>query len=122
MTPGSFWYRLFFTRDDDLDVLQLLFLGWVLFTGIAVGLVGAGLWRLPTPAFALLGSTFVTLAIAGTPKWVATLIAQSRAPGAVAQGIAQSGPEVYGIRTVALDRDPDAGFDGVEWGAGRADD
>lgn len=106
MTP-PFWYRLFFTRDDDLDLLQVLFLVWCVFTAVTVGLVGAGVWRLPTAAFALLGSTFVTLAIAGTPTWIAKLIATSKAPGQVAEGVAQAGG-VYGPRTLAFD-DLDAG-------------
>lgn len=100
---SSLWYRLLFTRDDDLDLLQVLFLVWVLFTGVCIALVGGGVWRLPVPAFALLGSTFVTLAIAGTPKWIAALIAQSKAPGDVARGIATSGREAYGPGTLDWD-------------------
>lgn len=100
---SSLWYRLLFTRDDDLDLLQVLFLVWVTFTGVCIALVGSGVWRLPVAAFALLGSTFVTLAIAGTPKWIAALIAQSKAPGDVARGIATSGREAYGPGTLGFD-------------------
>lgn len=73
-------YRLFFTRDDDLDLLQLVFLGWVVFVSYAVHKVGAGEWQLPTAAWSVIGSVFATLAIAGTPKWIAVLLAKRQEP------------------------------------------
>lgn len=76
---GDFLYRLFFTRDDDLDVLQVVFLLWVIFTAVCVVNTGLEVWKLSTPAWSVIGSVFATLAIAGTPKWIAELLAK-RAP------------------------------------------
>ncbi len=89
----DFLYRLIFTRDDDLDLLQLVFLGWVLFVGVAVVRVGTGHWRLPTAAWSVIASVFATLAITGTPRWIASLLAQSRGPADVAGAVASVGPE-----------------------------
>ena len=73
-------YRLFFTRDDDLDLLQLVFLVWLVFVAYAVHEVGTGEWTLPTAAWSVIGSVFATLAIAGTPKWIAVLLAKRNEP------------------------------------------
>jgi hypothetical protein len=90
---GDVLYRLFFTRDDDLDVLQLLFVLLVLYAMVAFGLAGAGVWKVSTAAWAFLGGAFGTLAIAGTPRWVAELLRRSKMPGELAAGIAQSGTD-----------------------------
>lgn len=86
----GFIYALLFTRDDDLDLLQLMFLVVIIYFLTAFGLVGAGVWKVTTAAWATFGSVFATLAIAGTPKWIATLIANSKVPGEVAKGIAEA--------------------------------
>ena len=86
----KFAYRLFFTRDDDLDLLQVIFIAWTTFVGIALYEVGKGQWRWPSAAYALAGSVFATLAIAGTPKWIATLLAQSKAPSDLATALASA--------------------------------
>lgn len=98
----DFIYRLFFTRDDDLDVLQLLFIAATLFFGVSFGLVGAGMWSLPNSAWATFGGIFLTLAIAGTPKWVAQLLSTSSAPASLAKAIGEA--KEYGARAVF---DPD---------------
>lgn len=106
------WYRLFFTKDDDMDLTQLYFGVAVVFALVAIGLAGSGRWTLSTAAWAFFGSVFATLAIAGTPQWVAKLIANSKVPGEVARGIAESRP--YGGTTYEYDvreyltRDDDA--------------
>lgn len=71
----SFIYRLLFTRDDDLDLLQLVFLGWVVFTAYAIARAGAGVWEMTGAAWGVVGSVFATLAITGTPIWLARLLA-----------------------------------------------
>lgn len=98
-----FLYRLFFTRDDDLDLLQLLFVAAIIYFGVAFTLAGLGQWRVTTAAWATFGSIFAVLAIAGTPKWVAALIATSKTPGEVAGGIAQSGGRAFGASTHEFD-------------------
>lgn len=102
---ASFVYRLFFTRDDDLDLLQLLFVAAIVFFGVAFALAGLGQWKVTTAAWATFGAVFATLAIAGTPKWVAELIAKSKTPGEVASGIAQSGGRAFGASTYEFDAD-----------------
>jgi hypothetical protein len=99
---SNFIYRLFFTRDDDLDVLQLLFIAGTLFFGVAFALVGAGMWSVPNAAWASFGGVFITLAIAGTPKWVAQLLATSPNPASLAKAIGEA--KEYGARTLI---DPD---------------
>lgn len=88
---NDFLYRLFFTKDDDMDLTQFYFGLAVVFFFVAFALVGAGVWKVPTAAWATLGAVFTTLAIAGTSHVVSTRIAQSKAAGEVAAGIAQSG-------------------------------
>ncbi len=101
----SLWYRLFFTREDDLDLLQVFFLTAIVFFFVAFALAGLGIWRVSTAAWATFGSVFAVLAIAGTPKWVAELIAKSKTPGEVAQGIAQSEGRAFGATTHEFDVD-----------------
>ena len=97
MKIRTFVYRLFFTRDDDLDVLQLLFIAAALFFGVSFALVGAGVWSVSNAAWAAFGGVFGTLAIAGTPKWVAQLLATSPTPAALAKAIGEA--KEYGGRT-----------------------
>lgn len=86
----SVWWRLLLTREDDLDLLQCFFLVLIVFFITAFSLAAAGVWSVTVAAWATFGSVFSILAIAGTPKWVAELIARSKLPGEVAQGIATS--------------------------------
>lgn len=97
--------RLLFTRDDDLDLLQVFFLGAIVFFFVAFALAGSGRWRVTVAAWAAFGSVFATLAIAGTPKWVAELVARSKLPGEVAAGIAQSDAREFGAPTHEFDVD-----------------
>ena len=79
----KFLYRLLFTRDDDLDLLQVIFLGWVVFVSFCVYKVGSHQWDLPTAAWSIIGSVFATLAITGTPAWIAKILAKAP-PDAIA--------------------------------------
>lgn len=74
---GDILYRLLFTRDDDLDLLQIIFIGWVIYVSFAVAMVGSKTWSLPTAAWTTIMSVFATLAIAGTPIWIAKLLAKA---------------------------------------------
>lgn len=69
-------YRLFFTRDDDLDLLQIFFLVMIVFFMIAFSLDSMGRWNVKTAAWTIFGTVFGTLAISGTPTWIAKLLAQ----------------------------------------------
>lgn len=69
----SFLYRLFFTRDDDLDLLQVFLLSWIVLMGFAVIMVGRGKWTLPAEAWDMLKWVFASLFIAGVPTWLAKL-------------------------------------------------
>lgn len=72
----SFIYRLFFTRDDDLDLLQVTFLLSVGYTLFALTKIGQAKWTWPGAAFGLMATVFGTLAIAGTPRWISELLAK----------------------------------------------
>jgi len=100
----SVLYRLFFTRDDDLDVLQLLFVFRIVSDTILVLNVAVNHWSLPAPAWWFLGITFLTLAIAGTPKWIARLVSNSKVLSAT--GAAFPGERPFGVSTIVYD-DPD---------------
>lgn len=97
MKARTFVYRLFFTREDDLDILQLLFIAAVVFFGVAFAFVGVGRWSVSNAAWGAFAGVFATLAIAGTPKWVAQLLATSPTPAALANAIGQA--KEYGGRT-----------------------
>lgn len=97
MKLKTFVYRLFFTRDDDLDVLQLLFIASVLFFGVAFAFVGMGRWAVSNAAWSAFIGVFATLAIAGSPKWIAQLLATSPTPAALAKAIGEA--KEYGGRT-----------------------
>lgn len=93
---GDIMYRLLFTRDDDLDLLQILFTFCILYFFFAFAFAGQGTWEVSTAAWATFGTVFATLAIAGSPKWVAGLLATSKTPGEVAAGIAEAGGSGFG--------------------------
>lgn len=100
MEKTSFIYRLLFTRDDDLDLLQLFFLLTIVFFIVAFTLEGTGAWKPSEEAWATFRVVFAILAIAGTPVWIAHLIAKSDLPGRVAQ--AKSAWPDDGIRPPSL--------------------
>lgn len=102
---GGFCYRLFFTRDDDLDVLQLLFIAAVAFFGLAFWMAGSGKWLISSAAWTTFGAVFATLAIAGTPRWVAQILSGATLPGSVATAIATAKAPEYGATTHAFDVD-----------------
>jgi len=70
----QFIYRLFFTRDDDLDLLQLMFLILVIYFMFIFTVVTVNEFQVPDKAWNVFIVIFITLAIAGTPKWVAKLL------------------------------------------------
>ena len=72
----NFLYQLFFTRDDGLDMLQLMFLLIIIYFMVAFTFAGMEMWKVTNMAWSAFISIFATLAIAGTPKWVAALLAK----------------------------------------------
>ena len=78
MTLKELFFRLFMTRDDNLDLLQLMFILLIIYFVVAFSMVGAGKWNVPTAAWTVFGSVFATLAIAGTPTWIAQLLASRK--------------------------------------------
>jgi hypothetical protein len=70
----SFLYRLFFTRDDDLDLLQIMFLLSIMFFFVAFSLAGLGIWEVSPDAWDIFKWVFVVLALSGTPHWIAAII------------------------------------------------
>jgi len=71
----GFLYRLFFTRDDDLDMLQIFYLAAVVFFAVAFRMEAVGIWQPSDKAWDLFRLIFILLAISGTPVWIAKLIA-----------------------------------------------
>ena len=69
-------YRLLFTRDDDMDLLQLFYLIIIIFFIISFSLAASGKWTITNAAWTALVSIFGTLSISGTPKWIAALLAR----------------------------------------------
>lgn len=78
MTFRELFFRLFMTRDDNLDLLQFMFLIMIIFFIVSFSLVGMGKWTVTTSAWTMFGSVFATLAIMGAPTWIAQLLAESR--------------------------------------------
>lgn len=71
-TAKEFFYRLFFTRNDDLDLLQVILYVWITVVGIIIFKVGhAADWReLPPAAWDMLKWMTGTLVVFGVPKWM----------------------------------------------------
>jgi hypothetical protein len=90
MSWKEFIYRLLFTKDDALDLTQIIFLINVFYFFIVFGLAGFGIMKITVAAWSVFATIFVTLSIAGTATNVATLIANSKSIGDVSGGIAQS--------------------------------
>ena len=89
----SLFFRLFFTKDDDMDLTQFYFGVIVLFFFVLIYKVATRQWSLPTAAWATFGSVFGVLAIAGTSNAVSKRLADSKMPGEIAQGIGSSSYE-----------------------------
>lgn len=70
----DFLYRLFFTRDDDLDLLQVFFLAAIIFFGVAFSLEATGAWNPSDTGWRLLERVFYLLALLGVPMWATKLI------------------------------------------------
>lgn len=69
-----FFYRLFFTRDDDLDLLQVFFLAAILFFGVAFVMEAKGAWTPSATAWRMFERIFYLLAFLGVPMWATKLI------------------------------------------------
>ncbi len=83
---------LFFRQDGGMDLSQFFLLVIVVWVCVVFVLAGLEVLRVTTAAWAFLGS-FTTLAfIAWAARDRAELIANSKTPGAVAQGIASAMP------------------------------
>jgi hypothetical protein len=80
ITTREFLYRMFFTRDDSLDLLQLFFLLLILFFMAAFALDSMGKWTVKNAAWTIFGTVFGTLAIAGVPTWIAQILAKQKTP------------------------------------------
>lgn len=65
----NFLYRLFFTRDDDLDLLQVIFLAAIVFFYVAFSLEAAGIWTPSDTGWRIMERVFYLLAILGVPMW-----------------------------------------------------
>lgn len=85
-------YRLLFTRDDDLDLLQVLFL-------VIVSVTLAIVWRLAMPgtAEAVVIEGLVTLrwlvgllVVTAVPKWMAPMLAARALPDPAAKPAARA--------------------------------
>lgn len=78
MTLKELFFRMFMTRNDDLDLLQFMFLIMIIFFIVAFSLTGMGKWTVTASAWTMFGSVFATLAIMGAPTWIAQLLANKK--------------------------------------------
>lgn len=91
-----FIYRLFFTRDDDLDLLQVCLVGMIVFFMMSFVMDAMGIWDVKVAAWASLASIFGVIAILGAPTpGAAQILAASKLPGEMAAGVANA-REPYG--------------------------
>lgn len=86
-------HRIFFTKDDDMDLTQFYFGAGVLFFFYAFAMAGMGEWKVSVAAWSVFGGVFATLAIAGTSNVVSARLAESKAPAEFAKSIASSAVE-----------------------------
>lgn len=91
-SAARFCYRLFFTRDDDLDLLQVAYLALLALSMRIVWLhaVATG-YKPSTAAWTFLAGLLGTLVLAAVPKWVGELMVRNRAAGELARAVASSG-------------------------------
>lgn len=75
----TFLYRLFFTRDDDMDMLQVMYLICILFFFFSFAMLGWGKWTITPEAWSMYKWVMSILAMTGTPKWVVSMIAGKNA-------------------------------------------
>lgn len=90
MTGKEFLMRLLFTKSNELDTGQIMFLLATFYFFLSFGLAGIGTWTVSVAAWSIFGSVFLTLSINGTSTNVARLIANSKSIGEVSQGISQA--------------------------------
>lgn len=84
MNTKQFLYRLFFTRNDDMDLLQVMYLICILYFFVAFGLEAAGTWNVSTGGWDMFKWVMSILAMTGVPKWVVSIFAGKNS-SAVAQ-------------------------------------
>jgi hypothetical protein len=70
----SFFYRLLFTRSDDLDLLQVMFLSCITFFFVSFSLDARNVWDVSDRAWETFDLVFIVLAVVGTPKWLAEIL------------------------------------------------
>lgn len=85
----EFLYRLAFTRDDDMDLLQLFFAILIVFFMVVFVLAGLKILTITAVAWSIFGSVFFILAISGTPSWIARLIAANGKPNPVPNEVSE---------------------------------
>ncbi len=83
---------LFFKRDGGMDLSQVILLSIVAWVMVCFTLAGLGVLRVSTAAWAFLGSFTSLSFVAWAARDRAALIAASKTPGEVAQGIAMAPP------------------------------
>lgn len=83
-------YRLFFTKDDDMDLTQFYFGAMVLWFIYSFAMAGSGEWKVSVAAWSVFGGVFATLAIAGTSHVVSKRLADSKVAAEMAAAISKS--------------------------------
>lgn len=86
---------LFFRADGGLDLGQFFLGVLILWVCLVFTLTGFGMLAYPTAAWAFLGSFTTLFFIAFAAERRADLIAKSKTPSEVAQGIAASEPSLW---------------------------
>lgn len=70
----DFLYRLLFTRDDDLDLLQVFYLAFIIFFMVAFIREAQGVWHPSDKAWNLYRWVFSLLVVTGVPIWATKLV------------------------------------------------
>jgi hypothetical protein len=93
-------HRLFFTKDDELDLGWLILLACCAFGLLAVALDSSGVWDISIAAWSWFGSFTALSFIAGTTLSKARLIAADT-PSALARTLASVAPRPPSERDAA---------------------
>ena len=78
---AKFFYQLFFTRDDDLDILQVLFAGIIIVTlmiAVHIFRVGATQPTVQIEALVTLRWLVALLVVTAVPKWLVPFMINSK--------------------------------------------
>ena len=79
MKARTFFYRLFFTRDDGLDVSQLVLIGLYGLFAVLIVNVSRGVWNVPPDMIDAFLWVFGVATIQASPTWLAMALINSRA-------------------------------------------